>query len=45
MKILIIEDPTNHLQDVEEILPAESYTIYFSHDKENGVEIAIRYLP
>jgi DNA-binding LytR/AlgR family response regulator len=45
IKILIIEDKQDNLKIIEDVLDHSQYSTHFSHDKKDGVEIAIRYTP
>ncbi len=45
IKVLIIEDKQDNLKIVEDVLDSTQYAIHYSHDKKDGVEIAIRYAP
>lgn len=44
-KILIIENASEELKNIELLLPQSEFEIYFSHNKKDGLEIAARYLP
>lgn len=45
LKVLIIENKDINLKIIDDILDPDRYEINYSHDKNDGVEIAIRYLP
>jgi len=45
IKVLIIEDKDDDLKVVEDILDSEEFSIHYSHEKQDGIEIALRYLP
>lgn len=45
LKVLIIENKDVNLKIIDDILDPDRYEINYSHDKNDGVEIAIRYLP
>jgi two-component system LytT family response regulator len=45
IKVLIIEDINDNLKIVDDILEPDKFEINYSHDKNDGVEIAFRYLP
>lgn len=44
-KVLVIENASEELKHVESLLPQTDFEIYFSHNKKDGLEIAVRYLP
>jgi len=44
-KILVIENASEELKQIELLIPPTDYEIYFSHNKKDGLEIATRYLP
>jgi DNA-binding LytR/AlgR family response regulator len=45
IKVLIIEDKQDNLNIIEDVLDSNVYATHYSHDKNDGVEIAIRYEP
>lgn len=45
IKVLLIEDKDDDLNIIEEILDPGRFSLHFSHDKRDGIEIAVRYLP
>jgi len=45
LKVLIIENKDVNLKIIDDILDSDKFEINYSHDKNDGVEIAIRYLP
>ena len=45
LKVLIIENKNVNLKIIDDILDPDKFEINYSHDKSDGVEIAIRYLP
>ncbi len=45
LKALIIENKEVNLKIIDDILDPDKFEINYSHDKNDGVEIAIRYLP
>ncbi|MCX6174958.1 MAG: response regulator transcription factor [Ignavibacteriales bacterium] len=44
-RILVIENASEELKQIELLLPQTDFDIYFSHNKKDGLEIASRYLP
>ena len=45
IKVLIIEDKQDNLKIIEDVLDSGLYATHYSHDKNDGVEIAIHYKP
>lgn len=45
IKVLIIEDKDVDLKILDEVLSAEDFALHFSHEKQDGIEIALRYHP
>jgi response regulator RpfG family c-di-GMP phosphodiesterase len=45
IKVLIIEDKQDNLKVIEDVLDSNVYASHYSHDKNDGVEIAIHYEP
>jgi response regulator RpfG family c-di-GMP phosphodiesterase len=45
IKVLIIEDKQDNLKIIGDLLDSALYATHYSHDKKDGVEIAIRYEP
>jgi response regulator RpfG family c-di-GMP phosphodiesterase len=45
IKVLIIEDKKDNLKIIGDLLDSALYATHYSHDKNDGVEIAIRYEP
>jgi response regulator RpfG family c-di-GMP phosphodiesterase len=45
IKILLIEDKDCNLKVVENLLNPDKFSVHYSHDKNDGIEIAFRYLP
>ncbi|MDR3610214.1 MAG: response regulator transcription factor [Ignavibacteriaceae bacterium] len=45
IKVLIIEDKQDNLKIIKDVLDSSQYTTHYSHDKKDGVEIAIHYKP
>ena len=45
IKVLIIENKDVNLKIIDDILDPDKFEINYSHDKNDGVEIAVRYLP
>jgi two-component system LytT family response regulator len=44
-KVLIIEDKNDNLNIIESVFDNQDFTIHYSHDKKDGVEIAFYYVP
>ncbi|MFA7418224.1 MAG: response regulator transcription factor [Melioribacteraceae bacterium] len=44
-KILVIQNNSGDLHDIDLLLPKEEFEIYYSQNLKDGLEIAIRYLP
>ena len=44
-KILIIQNTEEDLKEIDDILPANEFEIFYSHNLNDGLEISLHYLP
>ena len=44
-RVLVVGNKSENLKKVESLLTQTDFEIYYSHDKKDGLEIAVRYIP
>ena len=44
-KVLVIQNSKNTLNQIDSILPKEEFEIFYSHNRQDGLEISFHYLP